>query len=279
MARKTKETDSGAPDQAQFLFRGTVVKTGASTLAQVPKHERTAIVHVDEIMHAPPALARTLGKQITVKLAAGASPKTGDQLLFHANSWLFGDSVAVEALKQEKPPAVRPLLAEAHMDPTAKFKQQALEQRVADSDLVVEGEVSSVHLPESESVAAVRARGQNRPLSEHDPKWREAVVDVHAVHKGNSDAKHVVVRFPSSTDVQWFRAPKFRPGDRGVFMLQQPAQAPSATAAKLGIVAAAQAAPVYTALHPLDFQPADKVDAVGPAIRAAVAKSTPRSRE
>ena len=93
MADKTKANQ--VEDEAKFLFIGTVRKLGASALVQVPKSEETAIVRVDEILHAPPALAKTMGKQITVKLAKGVKPKVGDQVLFHANGWVFGDTVAV----------------------------------------------------------------------------------------------------------------------------------------------------------------------------------------
>lgn len=261
-------------DDAKFLFKGTVQKLGASALAQVPKDEPTAIVHVDEILHAPSALAKTLGKDITVKLAKGAKPKVGEQMLFHANSWLFGNSVAVESVKQEIPDQAKTMLAEKVSNPTRNLANKELQKRVADADMVIEGEVSSVHLPEAES-AATRAASTRRPVSEHDPKWREAVVNVDVVHKGEPSTKQVVVRFPSSTDVQWYRAPKFHTGDRGVWMLQSQKAAPAAgTAAKHAAPMTATAIPgatVYTALSPMDFHAANKLDSVASVIRTAVA--------
>ncbi len=265
-----------APVEAKFLFKGTVMELGASALAQVPKSEETAIVHVDEILQAPPALAKTLGKEITVKLAQGAKPKVGDQVLFHANGWLFGKTVAVESVKQEAPARVAAMMQGRGADPTLNLKDQEIQNRVASADMVVEGEVSSVHLPQSET-AATRAAGPARPVSEHDPKWREAVVDVKTVHKGEPTTKQVVVRFPSSTDVQWYRAPKFHAGDRGVWVLQSPKETPDTGAAIQPRGAAALAmtataipgAAVYTALSPMDFQPANQPDNVASVIRAA----------
>jgi hypothetical protein len=276
MLGKTKATDV-SDDEAKFLFKGTVQKLGASTLAQVPKKEETAIVHVDEILHAPPALAKTLGKEITVKLAKGAKPKVGEQVLFHANGWLFGDTVAVESVKQEKPAQAQTMLAERVSDPVRNLKDQELQKRVADADMVIEGEVSSIHLPQAES-AATRAASSNRPVSEHDPKWREAVINVAVVHKGEPTTKQVVVRFPSSTDVQWHRAPKFHTGDRGVWLLQSPTEAAAGetptkrTGGAFEVTSTAvPGASVYTALSPMDFQPANKLDSVASVIRTAVA--------
>ena len=280
-------------EDAQFLFKGTVEKIGARTLAQIPKSEPTAIVRVDEILHAPPALAKTLGKQITVKLAPGHKPKAGEQVLFHANGWLFGDTVAVESVKQEKPGAAKAMLAAPASDPTRTFADRELQNRVSNADMVVEGEVSSVHLPESESFAAKASSDSVRPMSEHDPKWREAVIDVGLTHKGDPATKQVVVRFPSSTDVQWHRAPKFRTGDRGVWLLQsskaptaaakaavtkgarKAAKAAGAAVATIMMTPAAAGAPVYTALNPMDFQPANKLNAVASVIRTAVAAKNP----
>ena len=47
-------------ENAKFLFKGTVQKVNASTLSHVPKDAHTVIVRVDEILHAPPALAKTM---------------------------------------------------------------------------------------------------------------------------------------------------------------------------------------------------------------------------
>ena len=86
----------------------------------------------------------------------------------------------------------------------------------------------------------------------------------------------MVVRFPSSTDVQWHRAPKFHTGDRGVWLLQSGQGAPAAGAAPeaaTGHAMAATAIPgaaVYTALSPMVFQPANKLSAVASVIRGAV---------
>jgi len=274
MPGKTSTNDVSG--EAKFLFKGTIQKLGASTLAQVPKNEPTAIVHVDEVLHAPPALAKTLGKLITVKLAKGTKPKVGEQVLFHANGWLFGGSVAVESVKQEKPAVAKTMLAAQPSDPARNLADRELHNRVANADMVVEGEVSSVHLPQTESLLAAKAVNSAKPVSEHDPKWREAVINVGVVHKGDPGTKQVVVRFPSSTDVQWHRAPKFHTGDRGVWLLQSGQGAPAAGAAPEGAAGHAMAATaipgaaVYTALSPMDFQPANKLAAVASVIRGAV---------
>jgi len=270
---------SNPKNDAKFLFKGTVQKLNASTMAHVPEKAQTAIVHVDEILHAPPALAKTLGKQITVKLAKGSKLKTGEQVLFYANGWLFGDSVAVESIKQERPAQAKTMLEQTVTDPVRNLAHRELESRLTDASMVIEGEVSSIHLPQAHGFAAAKSVNSAGPVSEHDPKWREAVINVAVVHKGEPSTKQVVVRFPSSTDVQWHRAPKFHTGDRGVWLLQPSKETLVAgkAAGRKGPQGEAMAtsafpgATVYTALNPMDFQPVNKLDTVASVIRTAVA--------
>jgi hypothetical protein len=76
------------------------------------------------------------------------------------------------------------------------------------------------------------------------------VLQVQSVLKGPKLKRNkIVLRFPQSRDVAWVSAPKFEPGQQGVFILQKEdvSGAPtSSTAAK---------ADVYTCLRPGDYLP------------------------
>lgn len=93
------------------------------------------------------------------------------------------------------------------------------DSRFAAADVVVSGRVGEVR------AAAVRQpRGTIQlPITEHDPQWREAVVEVTAVHKGRRVPRSIRVRFPASTDVAWARAPKLHAGQQGTFLLKRDA--------------------------------------------------------
>jgi hypothetical protein len=77
----------------------------------------------------------------------------------------------------------------------------------------------------------------------------------------------VVLRFPSSTDVRWHRAPKFETGQEGVFSLHRDAVSghvgPGAMAASLNVHES------YTCLDPAAFQPAHNEAEAAVAIDAA----------
>jgi hypothetical protein len=98
-------------------------------------------------------------------------------------------------------------------------------------------------------------------MSEHDPQWSEAVVQVNSVVSGNVAAGGpITILFPASIDIAWYKAPKYAPGQAGVFLLHSE-QVPAAAAEMVG--------PTYTTLHPQDFHAAE----LEPHIRALVERS------
>jgi hypothetical protein len=163
-----------------------------------------------------------------VELSERRKAGVGDRMIFHSISWLFGESVAVRSLYEEVeagPTVTRQTGADTQR------KQRETHKHFNDADLVVSGKVVEVRLPKS--VPSSKKRGTTAPattqVSEHDPKWREAVIEVADVHKGSSAKRRVVVRFPASTDVAWRRAPKFTAGQEGYFMLHESTHATPAT--------------------------------------------------
>jgi hypothetical protein len=252
-----------------FVFKGTIRKLRASTMQNVPIDDRTAVVHVDQVVEAPQNLAQLAGKDITIRMADHAKSGVGQQFLFHAASWIFGESVALRAIAQEPVQGAHAALLARTGDPAAQRATRELKQRVNDADLVVYGTVKAVRLPSPEQplkrAVSTAVPAVTKPVSEHDPKWREAVVDVASVHKGEHAPDEVTVLFPSSHDVMWYKAPKFEPGRKGYFILHktQVKEAERVGAhmrALLQPAAAEKPVEVYTALSPTDFQPSTNAD-------------------
>jgi hypothetical protein len=261
MAKKKTAGEADAPPP--FVFQGTVKKVRAATMKDVPVSDRTAIVHVDEVISAPASFTHHQGEDITVELAGRAKVSAGDQFVFHADSWMFGDSVALRAVSQEKPkPAHRAMVAAAATPVQRRIKTQ-LQEHLDDADLVVSGRVDAVEAPPEapepvrRGIAAAAPAPASRPVSEHDPKWRQAVITVDETHKGQHASRQVKVMFPSSTDVRWYRAPKFHAGQRAVFLLHKTTVKADdhRELRSLAAAAGAEDVDVYTALHPEDVQP------------------------
>lgn len=259
-ARKTAQTE-----KPTFVFKGTVKKLKSATMKSVSVGPNTAVVMVDQLIEAPPDLAGYEGQDITVQLSGGAKVKVGQQLIFNTVSGQYGESVEVRSLSEEPFQPSHSAMLSAGGDPVERRRERQRRQHFDDADLVVSGKVLSVSLPSEPAAtkgAVAAAETRRKPISEHDPKWRDAVVEVDDVHKGTHKKKKIIVRFPASTDVMWYNAPKFHPGQQGHFLLQKtkvekPAKRGGKAAKKSAAAAEETAGPTetYVALDPLDFQP------------------------
>jgi hypothetical protein len=253
-----------AQETPTYVLEGTIKKLKSATMKEVPVDRNTAVVTVDRVIEAPPDLAGYDGQDITVQLSGTRKAAVGQRLIFHTASWLYGSSVAVRSLREEPVTAAHAAMLAPGGDPVERRRQREQRAHFDAADLVVSGKVVAVRLPSEapQARAASLATGTTtrRPISEHDPKWREAVIQVDDVHKGDLDSKEVVVRFPASTDVMWHNAPKFHPGQQGNFLVHKtsaPRPRPSSRRVGLRDGTARDTKPVvtYTALDALDFQP------------------------
>jgi hypothetical protein len=228
--------------QSTFTFVGTVAKLNAATMADVPVTESTAVVTVDEVLRAPQMLADLAGTDITVQLKSAQQIQEGQQATFFTNGWIYGQSIAVQEVGHVEGRVGDERAAElAVRSPgTPENRTLRLQQRLADADVAVVGTVSSI------SVLEQRPRG---PITEHDPEWREATIDVHSVEKGDLPQDRITVVYSASDDVRWHSTPTFHVGQSGIFLLNKQ-EIP------------ALATEEYAALSPLDYHPPEQIDFV-----------------
>src|SRR5205809_547625 len=88
--------------EARFVFRGTVEEVNASAMPEVPASDRTCIVRVDEVLQSPQSLAQAAGEKVTVLLAGEGAVTAGEQAVFFTNPWLYGDTLAVQAVGHQE---------------------------------------------------------------------------------------------------------------------------------------------------------------------------------
>jgi len=252
-----------------FLFKGTIREVKAATMPEVPIDKNTVVAMVDQVLEAPVTLAKMGGHRVTIRLTGRTKVAVGDELIFHAHGWIFGGSVAVISTKEEP---IRETRAHAALlsrggDPVEHRQNRRVKNRFSTADVVISGRVTMVRIP-PEATSAKRAASRATsaadtpepigPISEHTPHWREAQIEIDDVHKGEHKGSTVTIRFPASTDVRWYKAPKFEPGHQGFFMLRKhtsPKAAPTKGARKAAKKSAESTTEHFTALHPADFQP------------------------
>lgn len=230
--------------EASFIFQGAVVDVGRANVSMVDADERTAVVRVDRVLRAPEQMEQIAGREITVRLREPVEP--GTSAVFEAEGWLYGESMAVVETGRRRPPREEPpaTAAAEHVAESpaaadrAEVFRSALKTRADEASAVVIGRVTGVR----ETVAAVAAAGEGR-LTEHDPRWAVATVEVDEAVKGRQSGT-VEVLFASSEDVMWRDAPKLTVGQRAVMLLQKGAPEVEDERA-------------HAVLHQLDVQPAD----------------------
>ena len=231
--------------EATFVFLGTVVAVGEATLSMVEPDDRTAVVRVDRVLRAPQPMEGVTGREITVLLRSPA--RQGTQATFQAEGWLYGESMAVVETGRRK--AGREAVAAAGddderespaaADRAARFRSE-LKERAGEAAAVVLGRVTGVQERE-----APPPEGR---LSEHDPQWAVATIEVEEAVKGRP-ARTTKVWFATSEDVMWRQAPKLRVGQQAVLLLQKGApELPDKRA--------------HAVLDQLDVQPAGRADLV-----------------
>jgi len=230
--------------QSDIIFIGTVTQVGAVAAPEVPASNRTVVVRVDKVLEKPAAVALAEGDSVTVETVRAGSLKPGIQATFYTTGWIFGRGVAVREVGHE--PGRSPVVVADQEAAVAKARLDLndadLKAHIERAAMVVEGRVQQVRPAE---LAAAPARP--RRITEHDPQWQEAIIQVQDPIKGAQAGEQVVVRFPGSHDVAWVGTPKFAEGQEGTFLLHV-----DSTTGSPHAMIAGRSVQAYTALHKLD---------------------------
>jgi hypothetical protein len=233
--------------KSSIIFSGTVSQLAATSFADVPKSAQTIVVKVDSVAKKPAAVSLKKGDNVTVEVKDASAFQEGTHATFYTDGWIFGSGVAVKELGHSIGASVAEPAPSAEMKTHSQdqISDQELMDRMKASDFVVVGRITDVrkwNVPKPKSGAPSR-------VTEHDPDWHEAIVEVQSVLKGGKvKGNKVIVRFPNRNDVAWVSSPKFAKNQRGIFCLNRDQ---STTATSMG----GQPANVYTCLGHGDALP------------------------
>jgi hypothetical protein len=230
--------------QSDIIFIGTVTQVGAVAVPEVPASNRTVVVHVDQVLEKPAAVALGAGDSVTVQAAEPGSLKPGIQATFYTTGWIFGQGVAVREVGHE--PGHSPVVAADQQEAVARARLELndadLKAHIQRAAMVVAGRVEQVR-PAELTAAPTRPKR----ITEHDPQWQEAIIQVQDGIKGAQAGEQVVVRFPGSRDVAWVGTPRFTVGQEGTFLLHK-----DSTTGSPETMIAGRSVHAYTALHKVD---------------------------
>jgi hypothetical protein len=217
---QTTSNQAALVKQSSIVFAGTVSQLGAASFAGVPKSAQTIVVRVDSVLKKPAAVSLKKGDNVTVELKDPSAFQQGTQATFYTEGWIFGSGVAVKELGHELGPrsgetSKAASTEKGYQQGQEPISDQELQDRLNAADFVVVGRVTDVHRWNPPKSATTR-------ISEHDPDWHEAVVEVQSVLKGGQiKGNKIVVRFPGRNDVAWVHSPKFEKNQQGIFCLNR----------------------------------------------------------
>ena len=229
--------------RSALSFIGTVQRLGSATVADIPVDDHTAVVQVDQLLHAPESLKQLAGMPVTVQLDPAADlPAPGDRAAFFVNPSVLGTGLAADEVARLPVSAVQALVATAAPgeSPLASVQQtvagERLRQHADQADAVVVGKVTRLE------------NAGHETFGEHDPDWWRATLDVVHVERGTGvTGPQVDVLYANSLDVFWRSSPKPRAGQEGLWLLH-------------GTPPELRDAAPFQIPHPEDYQPVTSLD-------------------
>jgi hypothetical protein len=246
--------NQGAPSAA-FVATGKVIKLNASTLPDV-ETANTLILQVESVIKSPSLFADLAGHQVTIRFDKLPNVNEGAEMTVYANGWVFGATVGLDAVSYTLS-SDRQVAAAGVAKETAATEDADLKDRLNSAATVVVGKVSKVEKkPDDPAMLARLAPNENQTtrISEHDPNWHEATIQVNQTLKG-AEAPEIKVLFPQSDDVRWHGVQKFEEGQQGIWLLQNSQNQNTKGIAPKLLAAVPRDVPALTALHPNDFVP------------------------
>jgi len=197
-----------AESAADVIAVGKLEKPSVKTLAGAP-----CVLRVSSVRKKPSSIALKEGDlMMLVGERAQKCSATGEVRVTGAVLSL-GEQVTLQSVEIQPLPV--PEATAAPLVTTEGPSMATLSKRLQAAELVVQGRVITVRTP-----SATAAGGPRRKVSEHDPQWKEAVVQVLETVKG-SPHQTVVVRFPGSRDIAYRDVPKFRVGQTSTLLLSK----------------------------------------------------------
>lgn len=196
--------------KSEFIFEGTILLLNSSTI-DVQDVGDLAVVKVERIISGGETFSHLAGENITVRLKNPQTTKLNDRKVFFSRSWIFGESVAVIEIGNIAAPSADEIqkIADKVTRIQEDVEKDKLLARIAQTELIVGG-----------TVVNVRRHEYQAGVSEHDPQWREAVIRVKNVYRGQYRDSLITVIYPGSDDVMWFKSPKYNVDMEGLWLLK-----------------------------------------------------------
>lgn len=228
--------------QAGMVFEGAIRRMDEGSAGEGRK---TAVVEVVKILKGPSVFSKFAGREVNVQLHRSGELRPNFRAVFFTAGVSFGQSLVLREVGQ--PEEGRQGVEREVQEAVQESDDDKLLSRLNQAELVVAGTCVEVRPFED--------KNSKKPVSEHDPDWWVCVIEVSSMEKGKGKTEkgktvtEVATLFAHSTDIVWYRSPKFHKGVAGVWLLHRRDH--------LG-----KPVPGLVTDHPLDFHPLTRLDHV-----------------
>jgi hypothetical protein len=203
-----------------------------------------ALVRVEDVVVAPPALGTLTGKTVTVYLESPKGVRANELATFFATSWHYGKTIGVMEIGRSNMTADE--LRRQVVDERLQEHEERLEARIRRATLIISGRV----------ISTFRTERKDLPGIDEGVDWWEAEMWIGVVLKGLPPPQ-LRIFFPIGGDREWGPVPKAHPGQIGIWLLG-PVSEPDAPEGQKERPVSSRGAKTrdtkLMALDPLDYQ-------------------------
>ena len=203
-----------------LVFRGRVVELRAAGLKVIRDTSATALVGVERVFRGPADIDLKEQKQVTVLLTDPGSVHEGDELVFFATGWMYGDRIAVrEVAHLDFDPGRDDAFAREVARAEKAIADAELVARVAAAELVVLAGVGRVL--DERFTSGPPSVERVLPPGFDDVVWQPIELSVVNVLKGQARAKRATALVRIEEDPPWRKAPSIAKGRKLILLLRR----------------------------------------------------------
>lgn len=189
--------------KSSFVLIAKIEQTNESTVRGIGNQGMPVIVKVDKVELKPDAVSLPQNGLVTIILNENSEVQKGDIYRFYGLGYIFGKGLAIIEVGHEVP--------KVYQDDIKQLKKDLLiKEHMKTANLIATGKVIEIRDPEVK---------QPSYDSEHNPEWKEAIVLLEKILQGPEQEK-IIIRFPSSNDVAWYRTPKLKENQEAIFIIR-----------------------------------------------------------
>ncbi|MCX6249854.1 MAG: hypothetical protein NTX61_03785 [Bacteroidetes bacterium] len=207
----------GLFQNSDFIFQGKILKMNETNFPGIQKSEKTLIVKVTKIIQSSKDYEDFVNNDVTVVLPDDKkySLQEGSEYIYFTKIWLIGKTLATKVNEVETSIQNFEQVKNNLTLYQEKTHQDTLKKRVTNANVVALGKILEVKDAEDK-------RPPNE--SEHNPTYRIATLQIEELLKGDIKEKRIDFFFSDSYDIRWYKSPKFKVDDQGVFLLSRVAE-------------------------------------------------------